>query len=77
MVIDWKDYVLQTNTSLFHLPSIVKLKPWQLPLLYRIVPKLRVLQLTAFTGNQPPYSWTSRRNGGVNITYTVSKNIYK
>jgi hypothetical protein len=58
MVIDWKDYVLQTNTSLFHLPSIVKLKPWQLPLLYRIVPKLRVLQLTAFTGNQPPYSWT-------------------
>jgi hypothetical protein len=57
MFIDWSEYVLQGDRSQFHLPSLIKLKPWQLPLLYRIVPKLRVLQVSAYTGTQS-HSWT-------------------
>jgi ABC-type multidrug transport system fused ATPase/permease subunit len=48
MFIDWHEYVLQGDRSQFHVPSLIKLKPWQLPLLYRIVPKLRVLQVSAY-----------------------------
>jgi hypothetical protein len=47
MIIDWQNYVLQANKSQFHLPTIIKLKPWQLPLLHRVVPHLKALQLTA------------------------------
>jgi hypothetical protein len=57
MFVDWNDYVLQGDRSQFHLPTLIKLRPWQLPLLYRIVPKLRVLQVSAYTGTQS-HSWT-------------------
>jgi hypothetical protein len=58
MIIDWQNYVLQTNKSQFHLPTIVKLKPWQLPLLHRVVPKLKALQLTALCDGHQIQSWT-------------------
>jgi hypothetical protein len=57
MFICWNEYVLQGDRSQFHLPTLIKLKPWHLPLLYRIVPKLRVLQVSAYTGTQS-HSWT-------------------
>jgi hypothetical protein len=58
MIIDWHNYVLQNNSSQFHLPTIVKLKPWQLPLLHRVVPKLKALQLTALCDGHQIQSWT-------------------
>jgi hypothetical protein len=58
MIIDWQNYVLQTNKSQFHLPTIVKLKPWQLPLLHRVVPKLKALQLTTLCDGHQIQSWT-------------------
>jgi hypothetical protein len=58
MIIDWQNYVLQTNKSQFHLPNIIKLKPWQLPLLHRVVPQLKALQLTALCDGHQIQSWT-------------------
>jgi hypothetical protein len=58
MIIDWQNYVLQTNKSQFHLPTIIKLKPWQLPLLYRVVLQLKALQLTALSDGHQIQSWT-------------------
>jgi hypothetical protein len=58
MIIDWHNYVLQTNKSQFNLPTIIKLKPWHLPLLHRVVPNLKALQLTALCAGQQIQSWT-------------------
>jgi hypothetical protein len=58
MIIDWQNYVLQTNKSQFNLPTIIKLKPWHLPLLHRVVPNLKALQLTALCAGQQIQSWT-------------------
>jgi hypothetical protein len=58
LVVDWRGYALRNTKITFNLSTSASVKPWQLPILKKILPNLRVLQITAFSGPQVPYSWS-------------------
>jgi hypothetical protein len=58
LVVDWRGYALRNTKITFNLPTSASVKPWQLPILRKILPNLRMLQITAFSGPQEPYSWS-------------------
>jgi hypothetical protein len=58
LVVDWRGYALRNTKITFNLPTSASVKPWQLPILKKILPNLRVLQITAFSGPQEPLSWS-------------------
>jgi hypothetical protein len=51
-------FKLITEEITFNLPTSASVKPWQLPILKKILPNLRVIQITAFSGPQEPLSWS-------------------
>jgi hypothetical protein len=57
-VVDWRGYALRNSKITFHLPTSASIRPWQLPILKKILPNLRVLQITAFSGPREPLSWS-------------------
>jgi hypothetical protein len=58
LVVDWRGYALRNTKITFNLPTSASVKPWQLLILKKILPNLRVLQITAFSGPQEPLSWS-------------------
>jgi hypothetical protein len=58
LVVDWRGYALRNTKITFNLPTSASVKPWQLPILKKILPNLHVLQITAFSGPQEPLSWS-------------------
>jgi hypothetical protein len=58
LVVDWRGYALRNTKITFNLPTSASVKPWQLPILKKILPNLRVLQITAFSGPQEPLGWS-------------------